>query len=46
MIRVESPIDRPSRVSTGVVDVSPVRRLAFKVWSPGSSERRMWGIRL
>jgi hypothetical protein len=26
-----SPIDRPSRVSTGVVDVLSVRRLAFKV---------------
>jgi hypothetical protein len=40
MIRVESPIDRPSMVSTGVVEVSPVRRLAFTRWSPGSSVRR------
>jgi hypothetical protein len=41
MIRVESPIDRPSIVSTGAVEVSPVRRLAFTAWSPGSSVRRM-----
>ena len=30
-------------VSTGVVEVSAVRRLAFTVWSPGSSERWRWG---
>jgi hypothetical protein len=33
-MRVESPIERPSRVRTGVVDVSPVRRLAFKDVEP------------
>ena len=27
--------------STGVVAVSPVRRLASEMWSPGRSERRM-----
>ena len=46
MIRVESPIDCPSMVSTGVVEVSPVRCAAFQAWKPGSSERRMCGTRL
>jgi hypothetical protein len=31
MIRVESPIDRPSIVSTGAVDVSPVRRFVSRM---------------